>query len=85
MEENKILFQVISQGEGTAVQCHTESTNEIFQVALAFHSILINKPKFAAALAFIASMYNEDPNFGKALDEATVDMPDFDSLLKNIK
>ena len=85
MEERKILFQVISQGEGTAVQCHTESADEIFQVALAFHSILINKPKFAAALAFIASMYNEDPNFVKALDDATVDMPDFDSLLKNIK
>ena len=85
MEEGKILFQVISQGDGTAVQCHTESVEEIFQVALAFHSILINKPKFAAALAFIASMYNEDPNFEKALDEATVHMPDFDSLLKNIK
>ncbi len=85
MEEGKILFQVISQGDGTAVQCHTESAEEIFQVALAFHSILISKPKFAAALAFIASMYNEDPNFEKALDEATIDMPDFDSILKNIK
>lgn len=85
MEEDKILFQVISRGDGTAVQCHTESDNEIFQVALAFHSILINKPKFAAALAFIASMYNEDPNFEKALDDATVDMPDFDTILKNIK
>ena len=85
MEEGKIIFQVISQGEGTAVQCHTESTDEIFQVALAFHSILVNKPKFAAALAFIASMYNEDPNFEKALNEATVDIPDFDTILKNIK
>ena len=85
MEEGKILFQVISQDEGTAVQCHTDSPEEIFQVALAFHSILISKPKYAAALAFIASMYREDPNFGKVLDEATVDMPDFDSLLKNIK
>lgn len=85
MEEGKILFQVISHGDGTAVQCHTDNAEEIFQVALAFHSILINKPKYAAALAFIASMYNEDPNFEKALDDATVDMPDFDSLLKNIK
>ena len=85
MEEGKILFQVISQGDGTAVQCHTENNNEIFQVALAFHSILINKPKFAAALAFIASMYSEDPNFEKALNDATVDIPDFNSILKNIK
>ena len=85
MEENKILFQVTSQGERTAVQCHAESPEEVFQVALAFHSILINKPKYAAALAFIASMYNEDPNFEKALDDATVEMPDFDSILKNTK
>lgn len=85
MEENKILFQVVSQGDGTAVQCHTESAEEIFQVALAFHTILISKPKFAAALAFIASMYREDPNFEKALNDATVDIPDFNSILKNIK
>lgn len=85
MEEDKILFQVISRGDGTAVQCHTESDNEIFQVALAFHSILINKAKFAAALVFIAHMYSENPDFEKALNDATVDIPDFDSILKNIK
>lgn len=85
MEEDKILFQVISRSDGTAVQCHADSDSEIFQIVLAFHSILINKEKFAVALAFIAQMYSEDPTFKKALNDATVDMPDFDSILKNIK
>ena len=85
MEEDKILLQVISSDNGTAVKCQTSNLEEAFQVALAIHTLVVSNPQIAFALISIANMQHADPDFAEILKNSTVDIPDFDSLLKNIK
>lgn len=85
MEENKVLFQVISEEGGTTVNCHVDGQQEAFQVALAIHQVIQGSPLIACMLASIIEMRKADPLFDKVLDEATIDMPDFESILKNTK
>lgn len=85
MEENKVLFQVISEENGTAVNCRISNQKEAFQVALAIHQAIEGSPLVSIMLATIIEMKKNDPDFVKALDEATIDMPDLESILKNTK
>ena len=85
MEENKVLFQVISEENGTAVNCRISNQEEAFKVALAIHQAIEGSPLVSIMLAAIIEMKKNDPDFVKALDEATIDMPDFEAILKNNK
>ena len=85
MKENKVLFQVSTQEGGTAVSCHVQGMEETFQVALAIHSLIAGSPTMAFMLSTIVEMSKKDPNFDKMLEEATIELPDFESILKNIK
>lgn len=85
MEESKVLFQVISEEGGTTFNCHVDGQKEAFQVALAIHQVIQGSPLVACMLASIIEMRKADPNFDKVLDESTIDMPDFEAILKNTK
>ena len=85
MEENKVLFQVISEEGGTAVNCHVDGQKEAFQVALAIHQVIYGSPLVACMFASIIEMRKADPLFDKILDQSTVEMPDFEAILKNNK
>lgn len=85
MEEDKILFQVISENGGSTVNCHIDGPREAFSVALAIYQVIQGVPLVACMLASIIEMRKADPEFDKILDESTVDIPDFESILKNIK
>lgn len=85
MEESKVLFQVTNEGGGISVQCHTDSEKEVFQVALAIHRLVSNSPLISVMLANIIEMEMKDPHFSEVLDNATIKMPDFESILKNDK
>ena len=85
MEESKVLFQVISEEGGTTVNCHVDGQKEAFQVALAIHQVIQGSPLVACMLATIIEIRKNDPDFDKILDRSTVEMPDFEAILKNNK
>ena len=85
MEENKVLFQVISEEGGTTVNCRVDGQKEAFQVALAIHQVIQGSPLVACMLATIIEIRKNDPDFDKILDRSTVEMPDFEAILKNAK
>lgn len=83
-EETNFLFSVVRDSEGSAVHLHTESSEDIFAIALGIHQAIHGCPKIALFLAAIAQMAQDD-EFKDALDENTIEMPDFDEILKNTK
>lgn len=85
MEESKVLFQVINENDGTTVNCHVDGQKEAFQLALAIHQIIQGAPLVACMLATIIEIRKNDPEFDKVLDRSTVEMPDFEAILKNTK
>lgn len=84
MEENNVLFSVVRDSEGSSVHLHTETSEDIFAVALGIHQAMYGCPKIALFLAAIAKM-SQDEDFKEALAENTIEMPDFDEILKNTK
>lgn len=82
MEEEKVLFSVISQMNGTSVKCEAHNEHELFQVALAIFSLKSASPALVDMIDLLEQMY-EDPAFKVALDEATIELPNFDDLLRN--
>jgi hypothetical protein len=85
MEENKVLFQVTNENGGSTVNCHIDGQEEAFAVALAIYQVIQGSPLVACMLASIIEMRKNDPEFDKVLDESTIDMPDFEAILKNTK
>lgn len=82
MNEERILFSVSMQGEGTAISCSCMSAEEQFQVALAIHQLISSDNHILLFLKLISEL-SHDPDFQKALDEATIELPDFNQLLKH--
>lgn len=85
MEESKVLFQVIREEGGTTVNCRIGGQEEAFQVALAIHQTIQGSPLVAFMLANIIQLHKTDPDFERILKDATIDMPDFEAILKNTK
>lgn len=85
MEESKVLFQVISENDRSTVNCHIDGQEQAFQVALAIHQVIHGSPLVACMLAAIIEIRKNDPDFDKILAQSTVEMPDFEAILKNNK
>ena len=79
--EEKILFQVKSGDAGTVIKCSADGMEECFRVATGVYELLRRSP--GVALFFMAIQSN--PEVLKKIEDNSVDMPDFDEILKNIK
>lgn len=79
--EEKILFQVKTDSEGTNIACSVDGMEESFKVALAIHTVIERTPGIALFLLAIRS----NPELFKSIAEGTFDIPDFDKILKEIK
>lgn len=86
MEENeRVLFQVIDHGETTSVRFKTESADDIAKVAMAIDDIMRKTPALRKMMLAVSMAAMFDKDFKKTRDENTVDVPDFDKLLKDLK
>ena len=84
MEENKILFSVANDADGSAVRLDTKGSDELFAVALGIYQVINQCPDLCFMLSTIITM-SKDEDFKRELDKHAVDVPDFNELLKNIK
>ena len=84
MEENKVIFSVTKDETGSSVKLEANGSEELFAVALGIHEIIQECPEVCFFLSTIIMM-SKDENFKKQIEEHTIEMPDFDSILKNIK
>jgi len=84
MEENKVLFSVIKGNDSCSVKMHTENTEDVFTVALGIRQAIVECPNLLSMILSIMVL-EKDEEFKQKLKDSTIDMPDFDEILKNIK
>ena len=83
MENNRDLLVIRNEGDGTRLTFSCESDKDMFDVCTALVSAIYKHPEFSI---FFRKVYEllEDAEFRSALDAATLDFPDFNSILKNL-
>lgn len=85
MKEEKILFQVTRLEDGaSAVSVHTETEEDLFAIALAMHQ-LISSNQTICELVEMCALMSTDKDFKKQLNLHTIEIPDFNKILKENK
>ena len=82
MEEERILFSVTTQGEGSAVALDVDGAEDIFAVALGIYQALSECHQLGFMLAGIVAM-KRDKGFQEKLETNCVDLTVFNDILKN--
>ena len=79
--ENKVLLTVTKMDDGAAVEVHTRGFEELYSLAHAVASIGEQSPMFTIML--LSALKEQFVNPEKS-DDKTVEIPDFNKLLKDL-
>lgn len=84
MNEEKTLFKITRKGDGVEVEVHCESNEEILNVAKSIVGVALEDDMFCWTLLLsLRHAFSEQGK--KEYEEHTVEMPDFNELLKKLK
>lgn len=84
MKEDRIILQITAMEEGTAVKLNM-TKEDVTPVALAFFDIYSKYPEILECVQAICMMSILDKDFEKRKKAGTIEMPDFDQILKDTK
>lgn len=82
-EETRVLYSVSTDGQVSRVELQCENEHDLFQVCLGIIQTLNGNEDFMKMLEFIKMSMMVDPEFMNVIDEHTLEIPDFNELLKN--
>lgn len=83
-ELNDVLLQLRQIDGGIAAELHTEDEMQLFKVSMALANLMHrNRMLLAMTMFTLKDMITNPDKVNKVMQ--TVEMPDFDELLKNIK
>lgn len=76
------LFSISKKDDGMMIAVNVSDDRDAFGVALSlFQLLMLDRTPVSAHFLFILDTYRKDPEFRKKLDEATVELPDFNQIL----
>lgn len=85
MTEPKVLFKVASIDGLTQVECNCQGAQELFQIVSSFMHLADDQPVIWQLVSMIQEVKKEFPQlYSKAMGDE-VEVPDFNSLLQQIK
>ncbi len=82
MNDEQQLLVLTRKGEGIETIVNVLSDRDTFGVALSLFQLLTSDNPIATYFSFIAQNCMDDESFKTLLDEATVQIPDFNKILK---
>ena len=83
MTEEKLLFSVAVDDISSHVRLHTETREDVFALSLAIAKTMDEHPDICIGVLTTLKLINECNEFKDELDESTVDMSQFDNILKD--
>lgn len=84
LKENVLLKMTQLEGNMISAELHTENEMQLFKVSMALAKLMTrNKMLLAMTMFSLENMISHPDEVSKVMQ--TVDMPDFNELLKNIK
>jgi len=83
MTEEKLLFSVAVDDEVSHVRLHTETREDILALSLAIAKTMDEHPEICIGILTTLKLINECKEFSDELKESTVDLSQFENILKN--
>ena len=85
MEENKDLLRITKETEGMSIHWNVSDANEMMGIAIAITTCTKQNEDFLFMLLGTIKEAFSNNKFAKVLDDNCIEVPDFDSILKNNK
>jgi hypothetical protein len=79
----KTLLLIERNDEGASLEFNTADKNDMLCIATALTSLLKDKPALQSLIVDMLEAYEHDEDFHDALDKSTLNIPDFNKILKN--
>ena len=79
----KTLLLVERNDEGVSLEFNAADEKDMLYIATALTSLLKDKPALQSLIVNMLEAYECDENFHDALDKSTLNIPDFNKILKN--
>jgi hypothetical protein len=83
MNEEKVLLNITDNGESMCVDFRVKNARDLFNISTAIARLLVDNPSFAAGLMTVTKLMEEDEEFRTELEKCTVDLTQFENILKN--
>jgi len=84
MEDEKVLLKISTDGDTTSVSFHTDSEYDITAIALAIDDLVKKTPVLGKALLAVRVARMIDKDLDGKIDNESVEIPDFNKLLKDL-
>lgn len=78
-----LKIDLLDDTGSVSVGVNVKSVEDIFALCSALYSVITTNCKVGAGFEAILEIAKTNPQFDKMLNESTVKMPDFDSILKS--
>ena len=83
MSKNKTLLSIEITDEGVFLQSHIDGDKEILALSACLNALFDERPELYTALMMFSKLTEMDEDFKKLVDDSTIQLPDFNKLLKN--
>lgn len=83
MEEEKYLLKIKSIEDATSIEVSVDSGKELFTLACCLLQLIKETPDLEKAIDFVGTMLETDPEARRIFDNVCINVPDFNTLLKN--
>lgn len=85
MDTERILFTVSRMEDGVRVKTDMNGPEDMFDVCICLCDLLRRNIQFAAMFQVVLDEQTNNEDYVKTLEDNTIELPDFNQLLKNIK
>ena len=83
MNQEKTLLSIENMDEGTRVSLHTENPDDMYSLVVAIAKLMYDHPVLMVGILSTLKELTENDELNDEIDRGTVDLRQFDNLLKN--
>ena len=78
-----LKIEIGEDGEFGGVEYHCKSTDDLYALSQALFSVIARNPEIIAGVHAMMDMCKDNPNIAEKLLNNTIEVPDFNKLLKS--
>ena len=84
MEDEKVLLKIYEEDDNVCVSFHIETQHDLSVVALALDDLIRKIPVLGSMLLTVRVARSIDKDLDEKIDSDSVEIPDFNKLLKDL-
>lgn len=81
--EEEFLLKIIQFENASKIEVNVTSGRDLFELACCLLQLIKENENLAKAMSYVSEMLESDPEARRLFDNACINVPDFNTLLKN--